>query len=165
MKLAQIGTFAAALMALSAQWAHAAPALALATKNVNIRQGPGTTYPVITTIPNGSTVEVSNCQGEWCSVVWQGQQGFAIASSFDQGRGAPPRGAGGPPPGATAQGPPGAPPPGYPPGAPPPGYPQGYPPPGYAGYYYPPGYNPYYAYGPGYYGDPYYGPYWRRRGW
>jgi hypothetical protein len=155
MNFARIVACAAALMALSAQCAQAEPALA--TKNVNLRQGPGTSYQVITTIPGGSTVEVSGCQGQWCTVVWQGQNGYAIATSFDQGGGgAPPPGAGGPPPGATAGGPP-------PPGAPPPGYP---PPPGYApppGYY-PPGYYP-----PGYY-DPYgpysgYGPYWRRRWW
>jgi len=156
MNFAQIATCAAALMALSAQCAQAEPALA--TKNVNMRQGPGTTYPLITTIPGGSTVEVSGCQGEWCSVSWHGQNGYMIATSLDKGGGPPPPGAGGPPPGGPY--PPGAPPPGYPP----PGYP---PPPGYApppGYYYPPGYNPYYYYGPGYYGRYYYrGRYWRRR--
>jgi hypothetical protein len=143
-------------MALSAQCAQAAPALA--TKNVNLRQGPGTSYPVISTIPGGSTVEIGGCQGRWCTVAWQGQNGYAIATSFDQGGGGAPPGAGGPPPGTTAGGPPGAPPPGYPQGyPPPPGYapPPGYYPPGY----YPPGY--YDPYGP-YYG---YGPYWRRRWW
>ena len=88
MNFAQIATCAAALMALSAQCAEAAPALA--TNNVNMRQGPGTNYPVIITIPGGSTVEVSGCQGEWCSVVWRGRPGYAIASSFDQGGGPPP---------------------------------------------------------------------------
>jgi hypothetical protein len=171
MNFAQIATCAAALMALSAQCAQAEPALA--TNNVNMRQGPGTNYPVITTIPGGSTVEVSGCQGEWCSVSWHGQSGYTIATSLDQGGGAPPpSGAGGPPPASGGPPPPpGAggppPPPGasagapYPPGAPPPAYPPpGYPPP--AGYYYPPGYAPYYYPRPYYYG-PYYGPYWYRR--
>src|ERR1700677_2482653 len=98
MNFAQIATCTAALMALSVPYAQAAPALA--TNNVNMRQGPGTNYPVITTIPGGSTVEVSGCQGEWCSVVWRGRPGYAIASSFDQGGGAPPPGPGAPPPGA-----------------------------------------------------------------
>ena len=78
---------AAALMVLSAQGAHAAPALA--TNNVNLRQGPGTNFPVITTIPGGSQVEISGCQGQWCTVTWQGQTGYSIATSFDQGGKAP----------------------------------------------------------------------------
>ncbi len=167
MNLVQIATCAVALTELSASSAQAAPALA--TDNVNMRQGPGTNYPVITTIPGGSTVEVSGCQGEWCSVSWHGQSGYAIAARLDQGEGAPPpsgaqgpppasagptpsTGAGGPPPGASAGGP--YPPPGYPP----PGYP---PPPGY---YYAPGYAPYYYPRPYYY-RPYYRPYWYRRWW
>ncbi len=171
MNIAQMAACAAALLALSAQGTQAAPALA--TSNVNLRQGPGTNFPVITTIPGGSTVEISGCSGQWCNVVWQGQTGYSVATSFDQGGpnspppgGAPPPGAEGapPPPGATAggpvpAGPPGAPPPGYPP--PPPGYPP--PPPGYYPPPYYPGYGPYPYYGPGY--GYYYGPYWRRRYW
>ena len=175
MNFAQIATCSAALLVLSAGCAAAEPALA--NRNVNLRQGPGTSYPVVTTIPGGSTVEVSGCQGAWCSVTWQGQSGYAIATSV--GQGGPPPGAGGPSPQDGPGGPPppgaGGPPPPGGPGAPPPGaiaqgpYPPGAPlPPGYVappGYYGPPGYyNPYY-YGPAayYYGRPYgYGPYWRR---
>jgi hypothetical protein len=185
MNFAQIAACGAALMALSIECAAAAPALAV--HDVNMRQGPGTNYPVVTTIPGGSNVEVNSCHGQWCSVTWNGQSGYAIAKNLDQGGGALP-GAGGPPPppgegappppqGAAAPPPPGSsPPPGAPPpGAPPPGataqapYPPGAPPP--PGYYPPP--PGYYApppgyYGPGYYYGPYgyyYGPYWRRRYW
>jgi uncharacterized protein YraI len=83
------GTIAAAagvLLALSAANAAAAPALA--TNNVNLRQGPGTTYTVIMTIPGGSNVDVGGCSGQWCQVTFQGQNGYAIATSFDQGGGA-----------------------------------------------------------------------------
>jgi Bacterial SH3 domain len=191
MNFAQIATCAAALMALSAQCAQAEPALA--TNNVNLRQGPGTNYPVITRIPGGSTVEVSACRGEWCAASWHGQNGYMIATSLDKGGGAPPPpGAGGPPPGPGGPTPPpgaggsppppgGPPPPGtsaggpYPPGAPPPGYPPpGYPPPGYPppGYPPPPGYAPPpgYYYPPGYnpyyyYGPGYYGRYYYYRGY
>ncbi|HML08671.1 MAG TPA: SH3 domain-containing protein [Xanthobacteraceae bacterium] len=179
MSFGQIATGTAALIVLSAQCAAAAPALA--TSNVNMRQGPGTNFPIITTIPGGSTVEVSGCQGEWCAVVWHGKSGYAIATSFDQGASPPPPGAaapppgargpppgqGGPgpmpPPGATAEGPIPASPPGAPP-PPPPGYyppPPGYypPPPGY--YPPPPGYYDPYYYGYGSYY--YYGPYYHRR--
>jgi len=165
MNLAQMATCAVALMALSTSCAQAAPALA--TNNVNMRQGPGTNYPVITTIPGGSTVEVSGCQGEWCSVSWHGQSGYAIATRLDQGGGAPPpSGAQVPPPGSAGPMPPpgaGGPPRGASAGGsyPPPGYPPpGYPPP--PGYYYAPGYAPYY-YPRSYYYGPYYGPYWYRR--
>jgi hypothetical protein len=154
-----------ALLAGSAPYAAAAPALA--TANVNLRQGPGTTYTIIMTIPGGSTVDVGGCSGEWCQVAWHGQNGYVIATSLDQGgpEGPPPAGA--PPPGAAA---PGAPPPdgavaAYPPGygPPPPGY--GPPPPGYGPP--PPGYGPppVYVAPPGYYYGygPYYGGY--RRHW
>jgi hypothetical protein len=154
---------------LSASCAQAAPALA--TNNVNMRQGPGTNYPVITTIPGGSTVEVSGCRGEWCSVSWHGQSGYAIAARLDLGGGAPPpSGAQGPPPGSAGPMPPpgaGGPPPGASAGGPYPPPPPGYPPPGYPpppGYYYAPGYAPYYYPRPYYYG-PYYRPYWYCRWW
>ena len=155
---------AAALLAL---WAGAAAAdPGVAGKTVNLRQGPGTNYPVIGKIQAGSAVDISGCQGQWCVIAFQGQTGYAIASSFYQsdngpgaggppgqegqpppggpppGAGGPPPGQGGPPPGQGAPPPPGAtaqgPIPASPPGAPPPGYPP--PPPGY----YAPGYYPWY---------------------
>jgi len=176
MTFGKIATTAGMLLMLSAASATAAPALAV--NNVNLRQGPGTTYTVILTIPGGSNVDVGICSGEWCQVTFQGQNGYAIATSLDQGGGAPPPAAAGPPPAGYAGPPAGPPPAGYAP-APPPGY--AAPPPGYAGP--PPGAGPdvpipvypggpppvgppvyvgppppaYYYYGYG----PYYGPYGR----
>jgi hypothetical protein len=171
MTFGKIAASAGVLLALSAACAAAAPALAI--NNVNLRQGPGTTYTVIMTIPGGSNVDVSGCSGQWCQVTFQGQNGYAIATSFDQGGGAPPPGAAGPPPAGYA-GPPAGPPPGSYASPPPPGY--AGPPPGadpdvpipvYPGA--PPPIGPpvyvgppppaYYFYGDGY--GPYYGPYWR----
>ena len=83
MTLGKITASAAMLLALSAVGTAAAPALA--TNNVNLRQGPGTTYTVIMTIPGGSNVDVSGCSGQWCQVTFQGQNGYAISTSFDQG--------------------------------------------------------------------------------
>jgi Bacterial SH3 domain len=154
MKFPSTAVYAAAfvgLVALSPVCASAAPGVVNTT--VNLRQGPGTSTPIVGKIPAGSQVEIGTCSGEWCQATFQGMSGYVIASALAQG-GAP----GGPPRGA--------PPPGYPPQPPPPGYagpPPGYegPPPGYAG---PPPY-PYPGPGPGpYYGGPYYGygPYWRR---
>jgi hypothetical protein len=118
--------------------AATAPPPAVVGTNVNLRQGPGTNYTVITLIPAGTPVNVSGCNGGWCQVSFSGQNGYIIATAI-----APPGGGPGGPPPSMAEAPiPVA------PGAPPPGY---YPPP-------PPPY--YYGYGP-YYG-PAYGPYWRR---
>jgi hypothetical protein len=118
--------------------AAGAPPPAMTGSNVNLRQGPGTSYTVITLIPAGSPVNVSGCQSGWCQVSFQGQSGYIIATALG-----PPHGPGGPPPGAVAGGP-------VPVG---PGYP---PPPGYI----PPPPPYYYGYGP-YYGPVYGGPYWR----
>ena len=95
-------TAASAGMVLALSAVSAAAATALAVNNVNLRQGPGTTYTVILTIPGGSNVDVSGCSGQWCQVTFQGQNGYAIATSFDQGGGAPPPGAAGPPPAGSA---------------------------------------------------------------
>jgi len=127
--------------------ASGAPPPAVTHSNVNLRNGPGTNYTVVTLIPAGSSVDVSECQNGWCQVTYQGQNGYIIQSSI-----APPAA------GASARL---APPPGYagPPGPPPPGY--DVPPPGY--YPPPPPYGYYYGYGYGY--GPYYGgPYWGGRG-
>jgi len=126
--------------------AAGAPPPAVVGTNVNLRQGPGTNYTVVTLIPAGTPVNVSGCNAGWCQVSFQGQSGYIIATAI-----APPGGPGGPPPGAVA-----GPPPGPPPGYYPPGY---YPPP--PPYYY--GYGPYYG---GYYGRPYWrGGYYGHRRW
>ncbi len=100
--------------------AAGAPPPAVVGTTVNLRQGPGTTYTIISKIPAGSPVEVSGCKAGWCQVAYHGQNGYIIATSL---------GPAGPPPGA--------PPPGY--AGPPPGYydPPVYvaPPPYYYGYY------------------------------
>jgi uncharacterized protein YraI len=59
---------------------------ALVTANVNLRSGPGTDSEIITTIPGGSTVRITNCSSEWCAVTWNGHSGYAIARNLDTGR-------------------------------------------------------------------------------
>jgi Bacterial SH3 domain len=120
MKFASFAAFftAAAVLTLSAVCASASPGIVNTT--VNLRQGPGTSTPVLAKIPGGSAVNVAGCSGEWCQVAFAGKSGYVIATALGQG------------------GPPGAPPPGY------------VPPPVYAGPPYPyPYYGPYYyGYGP-----------------
>src|SRR5215469_7422712 len=53
--------------------------------NVNLRRGPGTNYTVITLIPAGAGVGIGDCNGGWCQVTYQGQDGYVIATSLGQG--------------------------------------------------------------------------------
>ncbi|WP_197086813.1 SH3 domain-containing protein [Bradyrhizobium sp. LTSPM299] len=64
---------------------------------VNLREGPGTTYGVITKIPAGSRINVGNCSGQFCQASWQGKDGYVIATSLARRR--PNYGPPGPPPG------------------------------------------------------------------
>jgi hypothetical protein len=98
----------------------------------------------MTTIPAGAPVAVEGCQGQWCQVSFQGQNGYVIATSIGQG--------GPPPSGGPVAGYPGGPPP------PPPGY---YGPPPYPPYPPPPVYYAPYPYRYGYYGPHWHGGYYR----
>ena len=84
---------AAALTALSAASAIAAPATV--GTNTNLRQGPGTNFGVIMTVPGGSVVDVIRCGTEWCNVMAGGRPGYMIARNLGGG-GAPVAVVGGP---------------------------------------------------------------------
>jgi uncharacterized protein YraI len=72
---------AAVLFALSVDLASAGPARVYS--NTNLRQGPGTNYAVIATVPGGGIVEVSQCAAEWCTAHWHGRVGYMIATNLD----------------------------------------------------------------------------------
>jgi uncharacterized protein YraI len=100
--LAKFVVWAGLALALSVDWAAASPTRV--TSKVNLRLGPGTNYGVLASIPGGSTVDVENCAGEWCTVHWRGRTGYAIARNLGFGGPGP---AGGPyPPGPAVVGPP-----------------------------------------------------------
>jgi uncharacterized protein YraI len=80
-KLCAFAGLSAALLALSVDIASAGPARV--HSNTNLRQGPGTNYVVITTVPGGSVVEVSQCAAEWCTAHWHGRVGYMIATNLD----------------------------------------------------------------------------------
>lgn len=44
---------------------------------LNLRDGPGTGYAKIATMPAGSPVKVKGCRDGWCGVIWRGQKGYA----------------------------------------------------------------------------------------
>ncbi len=72
-----------ATLLLSAGAAFAAPGLA--TTDVNMRQGPGTNFPVVTSIPGGSNVDVRACDAGWCAVRFGPYAGWVNASYLDFG--------------------------------------------------------------------------------
>ena len=74
---------AAALTGLFAAAANAAPATV--GTNTNLRQGPGTSFGVIMTVPAGSVVDVIRCGGEWCNVMVGGRPGYMIARNLGEG--------------------------------------------------------------------------------
>ncbi|HET7714588.1 MAG TPA: SH3 domain-containing protein [Bauldia sp.] len=76
----------AILTALAAGLLTAAAAeAAYTTGAVNLRAGPGTRYPVITTAPPGAFVRVRNCGGSWCKVNYRGIAGWMSASYISDG--------------------------------------------------------------------------------
>ncbi|ODR98840.1 hypothetical protein AUC68_06500 [Methyloceanibacter methanicus] len=44
---------------------------------LNLRDGPGTGYARIATMPAGDPVKVKGCREGWCGVVWRGRKGYA----------------------------------------------------------------------------------------
>jgi len=61
------------------------------TANVNLRAGPGTSYPALLTVPNRSPIVTYGCLAayNWCDVSWGGERGWMSASYIDvtyQGR-------------------------------------------------------------------------------
>ena len=64
--------------------ALAGPASVTAT--VNFREGPGTGYPSMGTIPDGSSIDLAACDavGGWCAVSFQGQTGFVSGKYINE---------------------------------------------------------------------------------
>ncbi|CDP50969.1 SH3 domain-containing protein [Paradevosia shaoguanensis] len=50
--------------------------LALATATVNVRQGPGTRFPVVDILHRGEEVEMVRCERNFCLVKHEGPQGW-----------------------------------------------------------------------------------------
>ncbi len=69
------------------QTAFATPALT--TANVNFRQGPGTNYSSLGTVPKGSPVEMDACDdaGAWCSVTIGKNTGFISGAYLQPAQG------------------------------------------------------------------------------
>ena len=68
-----MGVLLGLMIATGTAWARdAATATAL-----SLREGPGTNYHRIATMPAGARVDVKGCRGGWCAVTWDGYRGYA----------------------------------------------------------------------------------------
>jgi uncharacterized protein YraI len=81
-------SFAAAVFAAGLP-AAASAATAVTTSNVNLREGPSTDYPVITTLPGNTAVEIEGCAQGWCKVDYAGAAGW-MSEDYLEGLSSPP---------------------------------------------------------------------------
>lgn len=82
-RLARVAVCVAAFGVMFAELAHAGPARV--ASNTNLRQGPGVSFAIITTVPGGTVVDVIRCGGEWCNVMAGSQPGYMIARNLGMG--------------------------------------------------------------------------------
>lgn len=66
------------LLATMASAPSLAAELATTSTSVNMREGPGTNYAVLTTVPAGASVTVYSCNSgySWCDIDYAGQRGY-----------------------------------------------------------------------------------------
>jgi uncharacterized protein YraI len=83
MKHLRILAFAAAAMLASSTWASAQEAFT--TSDVNMRAGPGSRYPVVTTIPSDREVFIHGCLSnwDWCDVSWRRNRGWVFSDNLE----------------------------------------------------------------------------------
>jgi len=65
--------------------ATAAPAVT--TSNVNVRSGPGPSFPVVDTLRGGTAVDVGQCRGDFCQVNTRSTSGWVSAGFLSRGAG------------------------------------------------------------------------------
>ncbi|WP_428647457.1 SH3 domain-containing protein [Roseibium sp.] len=67
--------------------AQSRPAIAYTTANLNMRTGPGTNYPVVTTVPNGGGVTVFGCTADyrWCDSAFANARGWVSGRYLSYG--------------------------------------------------------------------------------
>jgi uncharacterized protein YraI len=75
--------FAATAMLASTTWAAAQEAYT--TSDVNMRAGPGSRYPVVTTIPSDREVFIHGCLSnwDWCDVSWRRNRGWVFSEYLE----------------------------------------------------------------------------------
>jgi uncharacterized protein YraI len=83
MKHLRILAFAAAAMLAGSTLASAQEAYT--TSDVNMRAGPGSRYPVVTTIPDDRQVYIHGCLSnwDWCDVSWRRNRGWVFSDYLE----------------------------------------------------------------------------------
>lgn len=83
MKHLRILAIAATAMMASSTWASAQEAYT--TGDVNMRAGPGSRYPVVTTIPENREVFIHGCLSnwDWCDVSWRRNRGWVFSDYLE----------------------------------------------------------------------------------
>lgn len=56
--------------------AEAADDVRVTTADLNLRSGPGTSFPIIAVIPKGTSVTVQSTEGNWAKVTYSGKTGY-----------------------------------------------------------------------------------------
>lgn len=84
--LAVAGTLLAGLVLPASAQAY----YAVTEGAVNMRTGPGVTYPRIATVPAGVQVWVTDCAPRWCSITWRNKSGWVASSLLSGGQSATP---------------------------------------------------------------------------
>lgn len=76
-----LGILASVVVSLAATQASAQTQVAQVTTNLNLRAGPDTFYPIITTIPGGAEVAIFGCTTGygWCDVGFARTRGWVSA--------------------------------------------------------------------------------------
>jgi Protein of unknown function (DUF1236)/Bacterial SH3 domain len=88
-KLLILSAATAALMSAGAAYADT---MAMASRDLNVRAGPGTMNPVVGVIGSGQSVNIQGCEqsGRWCTVVFDGGEGWVsakyLSGGFDAGQ-------------------------------------------------------------------------------
>jgi hypothetical protein len=62
-----------------------APGAVLITTDTTLYSGPGDSYPPIVALTHGLTVTLSNCQGSYCYVEYDGKYGWVYSDYIDHG--------------------------------------------------------------------------------
>ncbi len=81
--LVRLSAVAATLVLGLSAAALAAPQPATTSGPANLRQGPGTSFPIITQLDAGTDVLVEACTGTWCAVKADDGEGFVAKSLLD----------------------------------------------------------------------------------
>jgi uncharacterized protein YraI len=74
----------AVVLLLSSGVAASARSAVVETK-LNLREGPGSQHRILVVMPEGATVTVGDCDGEWCRVTYRGQRGYASGVHLNNG--------------------------------------------------------------------------------